>query len=144
MVSEPRKASFFCEKQAPGLGMAPQSWHPRNCSHRFTWAQGFKPMARKAPAHTLLPKSERAVGNAARVGAEGARGWRPGSRRARSVHPPRHHPPVGVSRSPPALASGPAQNYLLLPRRPQAKSEEVHSLWRRSERLEHELQPKLP
>lgn len=65
------------------------------------------------------------------VGAEGTRGWRLDAKKWPSVHSRRPHPVgLGVLRSP--WPRRRPQNYLLLPRRPQAKSEEVHSPSRQS------------
>lgn len=66
-----------------------------------------------------------------RMGAEGARGWRLGSKMNPLVHLPHYHP-TGLRRSHSPLPLAWSQNYLLLPRRPQAESQEVHSLWRQS------------
>lgn len=121
------------EKQAQGLGMVPQFWHPRNCSHRFIWAKGFKPMNGKAGVFltSSSPKKKRAMGNDAAGGGRG-RTWLSPRRQNAALGPGSSPPSRRCEASPLALAPSPAQNYLLLPRRPQAKSKEVHSLSRQS------------
>ena len=108
LIPEPRGKSPFLRTTRLRAWGWPQSWHPRHCSHTFTWAKGFKPIAWKAPSSHTPPQSKKEQWEMLlRVGAEGARGWRPGSRTQPSV-PAGHHQPVGVRRPPLALAPRPA------------------------------------
>lgn len=103
----PGKSPFLRKTTLRAWGW-PQSWQPRHCSHTFTWAKGFKPIAWKAPSSHTPPQSKKEQWEMLlRVGAEGARGWRPGGRTQPSV-PAQHHQPVGVRRPPLALAPRPA------------------------------------
>ncbi|XP_072608889.1 uncharacterized protein [Vulpes vulpes] len=109
--------------------MAPQSWHPRNCRHTFTWAQGLQPTAREAPSSLASAKRKRAAGSAAAegggrgAGAEGARGRAQEAGGAARV-PAAPAPVGGAPRPAPEL---PAAAW-----RPRAKSREVRSPSRRS------------
>lgn len=114
--------------------MAPRSWHPRKCSRRCTWAESGNlgdGQDGAFPAHSSPNRKELRTRRGGR-GAEGARGWRlRGETNEARIHSPLHRP-VGERRSPLAPAPARPQNYLLLPRSPQAKSEEVHSPRRQS------------
>lgn len=111
--------------------MAPRSWHPGNCSRRFTWAKsGNLGHGREGAFLTHSSPNQEELWT--RRGGRGRRAHVAGASEAKRTNPRstlRTTDPSarGVPRSPRPPAR--PQNYLL-PRSPQAKSEEVHSWWR--------------
>lgn len=105
---------------------------PQELQAPFPGAKGFNTKGKEGacPTHWSAKEKEQREMMLG-VGAEGTRGWRLDAKKWPSVHSRRPHPVgLGVLRSP--WPRRRPQNYLLLPRRPQAKSEEVHSPSRQS------------